>query len=198
MLDYKDEYMSLAFVKAHEALSVGEVPIGCVFVRSSGEVISEQRNTVNQTKNATRHAEINAVDDVEQLGVKLGVGSSEIYADTSVYVNVEPCIMCAAALMKVRVKSIYYGCANDKFGGCGSVGNLMAVIHKLDPDYTVKVSGGHRAAESIQLLKEFYNGENPYAPNPKVKGVKVKRDHQPQQNNASTINGKHTADNYKS
>ena len=53
--------------KAHEALSAGEVPIGCVFVGEDGEVISETRNTVNQTKNATRHAEINAVDDVENL-----------------------------------------------------------------------------------------------------------------------------------
>jgi len=179
MVEYKNEFMTKAFTKAHEALEVGEVPIGCVFVRDNKEVISEQRNTVNKTRNATRHAEINAVDDVEQLGRDLGVPSSQLYSEISVYVNVEPCIMCAAALMKVRVKAIYYGCANDKFGGCGSVGNLMATMQKLDPGYKVQVSGGHRASESVQLLKEFYNGENPYAPNPKVKGVKIKRDQTP-------------------
>ena len=46
------------------------------------------------------------------------------------------------------------------------------------PEYKVSVSGGHRAQEAVQLLKEFYNGENPYAPNPKVKGVKIKKDSQ--------------------
>ena len=46
----------------------------------------------------------------------------------------------------------------------------------LDPEYKAHVSGGHRAQEAVQLLKEFYNGENPYAPNPKVKGVKIKKD----------------------
>ncbi|XP_023330547.1 tRNA-specific adenosine deaminase 2-like [Eurytemora carolleeae] len=176
MQDYNDTFMTRAFVKAHEALAIGEVPIGCVFVGENDQVISETRNTVNQTKNATRHAEINAVDDVEKLAKDRGVCSSSIYPTISVYVNVEPCIMCAAALMKVRVKAIYYGCANDKFGGCGSVGNLEANMAELAPDYRVKVSGGHRAPEAIQLLKEFYNGENPYAPNPKVKGVKLKKE----------------------
>lgn len=172
---YEDKYMSVAFTKAHEALSVGEVPIGCVFVTSSGDVLAETRNTVNQTKNATRHAEINAVDVVEEVARREGRDSSEIYKDLTVYVNVEPCIMCAAALLKMRVLAIYYGCPNDKFGGCGSVGDMMASEARLYPDYRVTVSGGHRSEEAIALLKEFYNGENPNAPNPKVKGQKVKK-----------------------
>ena len=56
------------------------------------------------------------------------------------YVNVEPCIMCAAALMKVGVAAIFYGCANDKFGGCGSVGNLASTMKQLTPEYSVQVS----------------------------------------------------------
>jgi len=175
MNQYKEEFMTRAFGKAHEALSVGEVPIGCVFVGEDGEVIAETRNTVNQTKNATRHAEINAIDDVENISKDRGVSSKTIYPSVSVYVNVEPCIMCAAALMKVGVAAIFYGCANDKFGGCGSVGNLAETMKQLAPEYTVQVSGGHRAPEAIQLLKEFYNGENPYAPNPKVKGKQIKK-----------------------
>lgn len=176
---YEDQFMTRAFVKAREALSVGEVPIGCVFVTSLNEVIAETRNTVNETKNATRHAEINAVDVVEALAKERGVDSRGIYTTLSCYVNVEPCIMCAAALMKVGVKAIYYGCANDKFGGCGSVGDMSAIMNKLDAEYKAHVSGGHRAQEAVQLLKEFYNGENPYAPNPKVKGVKLKKDLSP-------------------
>ena len=98
----------------------------------------------------------------------------------------------------MRVLAIYYGCPNDKFGGCGSVGNMMASEARLHPEYRVTVSGGHRSVvgtivrryggwtnvknmkcyrseEAIALLKEFYNGENPNAPNPKVKGQKVKK-----------------------
>jgi len=83
--------------------------------------------------------------------------------------------MCAAALMKVKVKAIYYGCANDKFGGCGSVGNLQEILSKLDTSHKVFISGGHRANDAVELLKEFYNGENPNAPNPKVRGVRLKK-----------------------
>ena len=61
------------------------------------------------------------------------------FCSVSVYVNVEPCIMCAAALMKVGVAAIFYGCANDKFGGCGSVGNLAETMKQLAPEYTVQV-----------------------------------------------------------
>ena len=103
---YEDKFMSVAFAKAHEALSVGEVPIGCVFVTSDGAVLAETRNTVNQTKNATRHAEINAVDVVEEVARREGrEEAAEIYRDLTVYVNVEPCIMCAAALLKVDLES---------------------------------------------------------------------------------------------
>ncbi len=56
----------------------------------------------------------------------------------------------------------------------------------LDPEYSAHVSGGHRAQEAVQLLKEFYNGENPYAPNPKVKGVKLKKDSPPAEPNLTS------------
>lgn len=166
---YQDKFMDLAFNQAREALAAGEVPIGCVFVTDMGEVIAEGRNEVNLTKNATRHAEMCAVDMVQSKG------STSMYTKLNVYVNVEPCIMCAAALMKVKVKSIFFGCANDKFGGCGSVGNLVEILSKLDTSHKVVMSGGHRASEAVDLLKEFYNGENPNAPNPKVKGVRLKK-----------------------
>ena len=167
---YKDNYMELAFDQARKALAAGEVPIGCVFVDDSGEVIAKGRNEVNLTKNATRHAEMCAIDEVQALD-----SPSDIYSSLSVYVNVEPCIMCASALMKVKIKAIFYGCANDKFGGCGSVRNIVDILTKLDQKHKVSISGGHRAVEAINLLKEFYDGENPNAPNPKVKGVRVRK-----------------------
>lgn len=175
MSDYDDQFMTHAFKKAREALTAGEVPVGCAFVEDNTQVISEARNTVNKTKNATRHAEINALDYIEYVAKERGVASSSLFPSISVYVNVEPCIMCAAALMKVRVKSIYYGCKNEKFGGCGSVADLKSQMASLVVDYDVGVSGGHRAEEAIQLLKDFYNGENPYAPNPKLKGERIQK-----------------------
>ena len=80
----------------------------------------------NLTKNATRHAEMCAIDMLHAKNML------SLCSMTTVYVNVEPCIMCAAALMKVKVKAIFYGCANEKFGGCGSVGNLVEIMSKLD------------------------------------------------------------------
>jgi len=83
--------------------------------------------------------------------------------------------MCAAALMKLKITCIYYGCPNDKFGGCGSVVDMLEMTHKLDPEYKISISGGHRAEEAVEMLKHFYDGENPNAPNPKVKGVRIKK-----------------------
>ncbi len=75
-------------------------------------------------------------------------------SELSVYVNCEPCIMCASALNRIGVNQIFYGCANPRFGGCGSVIDVF----KLEGDRTkVLVSGGHRAEEAVALLKEFYS-----------------------------------------
>ena len=85
--------------------------------------------------------------------------------------------MCAAALTNLRVRAIYYGCANEKFGGLGSVVDLSNIRQKIEPEseYCVRISGGHRAAEAVEMLKLFYDGQNPNAPNPKVKGVRVNK-----------------------
>lgn len=189
MSEYNDKFMTLAFTKAEEALTVGEVPIGCVFVGPDGKIIAQTRNTVNQTKNATRHAEINAIDIVATLAGEDGKNCSDIYPTISVYVNVEPCIMCAAALLQVKVADIFYGCANDKFGGCGSVGDIEGSMAWMDPEYKVNISGGHRSEEAIKLLKDFYDGLNPNAPNPKVKGQKVKKSPESSGGKCSKING---------
>merc|ERR1712226_1718017 len=160
--------MEAAFQLAREALGVGEVPVGCVLVED-GVVVARGRNTVNETKNATRHAEINAIDMVEELAKARKQESSDIYPRISVYVNVEPCIMCACALGRLKVHAIYYGCSNDKFGGCGSVGPSML------QDSVTRVQGGVRAQEAVELLKGFYEQENPFSPCPKVKGVRVQK-----------------------
>ena len=81
--------------------------------------------------------------------------------------------MCAAALRQLSVARIYYGCPNDKFGGYGSVLDMTQVDDSAGVDQVI--SGGHRADEAVTMLKQFYEGENPNAPNPKVKGVRIKK-----------------------
>lgn len=155
-------FMNKAFQYAHEALKAQEVPVGCIFVYDS-EIIAVGRNTVNETKNATRHAELNCVDQVNDYSKQNKIDLKTLFAGISVYVTVEPCIMCAAALYDLKVKSIVFGCCNDRFGG-RSVFDVRAV---LKPQTIVK--GGYRAEEAMSLLKEFYKGTNPNAPSNKVK-----------------------------
>uniref|UniRef100_A0A1B6GFZ5 CMP/dCMP-type deaminase domain-containing protein n=2 Tax=Cuerna arida TaxID=1464854 RepID=A0A1B6GFZ5_9HEMI len=158
------EYMETALNLAKEALRNGEVPVGCIFIYK-GQVIAKGSNTVNQTCNATRHAEMDCIEAI----VTKYPNWEEVLHNTQVVVTVEPCIMCAAALHTVRVASITYGCANDRFGGCVSV--LDSSKMYTDP---CPVRGGVRADEAMDLLKEFYKGQNPNAPECKVKIKKPK------------------------
>lgn len=149
-------HMTTSLSLAREALEAGEVPVGCIFVDNDGHILATGRNTVNETKNATRHAEINCIDTIVKTC------SLEKLPSITVLVTVEPCIMCAAMLISVGCTNIIYGCANDRFGGCGTV---LAVpgLEKC------KIQGGLYADQAMDLLKLFYKGQNPNAPENKVK-----------------------------
>ncbi|XP_037952119.1 tRNA-specific adenosine deaminase 2-like isoform X1 [Teleopsis dalmanni] len=157
-----ETFMDEAFMEARHALAVGEVPVGCVFVWDN-EIIARSRNYVNATKNATRHAEFVCIDQVLEYCKSNGLDNSEVFKQISVVVTVEPCIMCSAALHTLGVKEILYGCANDRFGG-KTVVNVAEVVGTNLP-----IRGGIRAAEAMDLLKEFYKGVNPSAPVPNTR-----------------------------
>ena len=153
--EYEDEFMLLALKEAEIALKRGEVPIGCVFVDIKNKrILCQGSNLVNETKNPTKHAEFICIDQLN-----CDTLSSEI----AVYVNCEPCIMCASALNnpQLNIKAIFYGCSNPRFGGCGTVLNVVKVENNKKDIF---VSKGHRESEAIDLLKDFYKGENPNAP----------------------------------
>lgn len=158
-----DNFMQEAFEQAREALEYGEVPVGCVFVYNS-EVVARGRNTVNATRNATRHAEMNCIDQVLDWCAERDQDFNDVFKKVSVYVTVEPCGMCADALGQLCVDSVIYGCSNDRFGGCGSVIDVPGLN-----GYPIKFTKGVRAEEAVELLKEFYKGENPNAPEGKAK-----------------------------
>uniref|UniRef100_A0A2P2LAY4 tRNA-specific adenosine deaminase 2-like isoform X2 n=2 Tax=Rhizophora mucronata TaxID=61149 RepID=A0A2P2LAY4_RHIMU len=167
-------YMELAMEQAKYALECLEVPVGCVIVED-GKVIASGRNRTTETRNATRHAEMEAIDILLEQWQKSGLSVSEVakkFSNCSLYVTCEPCIMCAAALSIVGIKEVFYGCANDKFGGCGSILSLhSSCSQSLDSEEIAQgksfnCTGGIMASEAISLLRSFYEQGNPNAPKP--------------------------------
>ncbi|NXD16183.1 ADAT2 deaminase, partial [Nothocercus nigrocapillus] len=141
--------------QAREALEHGEVPVGCLLV-CDGEVLGQGRNEVNETKNATRHAEMVAIDRVLEWCEQNNKAYQEVFPKIVLYVTVEPCVMCASA---VRLM-IIYGCKNERFGGCGSIVNI-ASGDLVDTGEPFECSSGYRAKEAVELLQAFYRQENP-------------------------------------
>lgn len=144
--------------------------MGCVFVHDN-HVIGQGMNATNKSLNGTRHAEFEAISRI------LMHYPPKIFQETDLYVTVEPCIMCASALRQYKIRSVYYGCANDRFGGTGGVLSIHSDVN-IDPPYPVH--GGIFREEAIMLLRRFYVQENEKAPVPKTKGNrKLKTDIQP-------------------
>ncbi|KAL4649176.1 tRNA-specific adenosine deaminase 2 [Arapaima gigas] len=162
-----ESWMQKAFDMAREALEKGEVPVGCLMVNSN-QVLGKGSNEVNETKNATRHAEMVALDQVLEWCQREGRDYREVLPHTVLYVTVEPCIMCAGALRLLHVPLVVYGCKNERFGGCGSVLDIPG--DELSGTGTAFESvPGFRAEEAVEMLKTFYRQDNPNAPKPKVR-----------------------------
>lgn len=155
-----NDFMLEALAQAKKSLhEFGEVPVGCVFVYNN-QIISRGHNLVNKTANPTRHAEFVCIDETLDYCKKNELKSEQVFADLSVVVTVEPCIMCMSALYNLKVKEIIYGCKNDRFGGS----TVVNVADYLKPPTIV--TSGVCEAEAMQLLKDFYQLENPAAPVP--------------------------------
>ncbi|KAK1084481.1 tRNA(adenine34) deaminase [Friedmanniomyces endolithicus] len=148
--EYHEGFMRKAIEMAELALSSDETPVGCVFVHD-GEVIGRGINGTNASLNGTRHAEFVALAEI------MAKHPSSILAQTDLYVTVEPCIMCASALRQYAIRAVYFGCLNDRFGGCGGV---MTVHSDPAVDAAYPVYGGLFREEAIMLLRKFYVQEN--------------------------------------
>jgi tRNA-specific adenosine deaminase 2 len=159
-----ESFMEDALQLAKKANENKEVPVGCLFVWNS-QILATGSNLVNETKNATRHAEFICIDQVLDHCRREGLDYRAVFGEVSVVVTVEPCIMCAAALINLGVREVIFGCKNDRFGG-QTVVDVFGLLRSAIP-----VKGGVRAAEAMDLLKEFYKGENPSAPVAKKKRV---------------------------
>jgi tRNA(adenine34) deaminase len=143
-----DSGMGLALAEARLALAHGDVPIGAVVVRDGdGAVIGQGHNERELREDPTAHAEILAL---QRAAATLG---SWRVLDATMYVTLEPCAMCAGAIVLARVPRIVYGCADPKAGAAGSV---LDVLAEERLNHRAEVTGGVRAEECAALLREFF------------------------------------------
>ena len=139
------QFMDAALELARQAYAEGEVPVGCVIVRK-GEIVGRGRNRRETEKTALGHAEIEAIADACR-----NLGGWRLW-ECTLYVNLEPCPMCAGAIINARIPRVVYGASDNKCGACGSVRDLFS----MDFNHRPQVEKGVREAESQALLTEFF------------------------------------------
>lgn len=163
-------FLNRAFEIAVDAVLNNEVPVGCVFV-FEGEEVAFGRNDVNRTKNPTYHAEMVALKMMKQWCMDNGRELKDVMRRTTLYVTLEPCIMCASALYHLHLKKILYGAANERFGGLLSVGTR----EKYGAKHFIEILPNLSVDRAVKLLKEFYEKQNPFCPEEKRKVKKAKK-----------------------
>ena len=141
-----EHYMRLALALAREAASEGEAPVGCVITGPGGGVVGRGRNRREKEKCATAHAEIEAITEACKA-----VGDWRL-SGCSLYVTLEPCPMCAGAVIMSRIGKVFYGAREAQTGSCGSVINLFMENY----GHSVQITGGILAGECSALLSEFF------------------------------------------
>ena len=139
------ELMAAAMELAKEAAAEGEVPVGCVIARG-GEIVGRGRNRREAGKNALAHAEIAAINDACNH-----LGGWRLW-ECTLYVTLEPCPMCAGAIVNARIPRVVFGAADKKCGACGSVCDIFS----MDFNHHPQVERGLMEAEASALLAEFF------------------------------------------
>lgn len=142
----QDKYMKEALKQAKKAYALGEVPIGCVIVHE-GKIIGRGYNRRNTDKNTLAHAEITAINKASK---KIGDWRLE---DCTLYVTLEPCQMCAGAIVQARIPEVVMGCMNPKAGCAGSILNILDMP---EFNHQVSVTRGVLEQECSDMLKLFF------------------------------------------
>ena len=139
------EYMLEALALAREASEAGEVPVGCVVVRN-GEIVGRGRNRREEDKTALAHAELEAISQA-----CAALGGWRLW-ECTLYVTLEPCPMCAGAIVNARIPRVVYGAKDAKAGSCGSVCDLFSMAYNHHP----QVEAGVLEEECAKLLTDFF------------------------------------------
>ena len=140
-----NEFMLAAYEMAKQAYDDGEVPVGAVIVKEN-EIVAKGRNRREKAKNALLHAEIEAIDNACKA-----LGGWRLW-NCELYVALEPCPMCAGAIMNAHIPKVYFGAYDFKNGSCGTVTNLFEMPYNFKPECV----GGIMADECSALLKDFF------------------------------------------
>ncbi len=148
-MSYDDKFMLLAIKEAEKAAFKDEVPVGCVIVKN-GKILAKTHNLREKSNQVMAHAEMLALQKVNK---KL---KSWRIPDVDVYVTLEPCIMCAGALIQARVANIYFG-AYDFSGG--AFGSSINVLEAKDINHHPVVEGGHLQEECSLLIKNYFKNK---------------------------------------
>ena len=138
-------FMREALALAAEAGAEGEVPVGCV-ITLGDRIVGRGRNRRESAKNALCHAELEAIDAACRT-----LGGWRLW-QCALYVTLEPCPMCAGAIINARIPRVYYGAPDPKAGSCGTVTDLFALPFNHRPE----VVSGLLAEESAALLQDFF------------------------------------------
>ena len=139
------DYMSEALKLAQEAFDDGEVPVGAVIVKD-GDIIAVGRNRREKAKNALLHAEIDAINNA-----CTALGGWRLW-NCEIYVTLEPCPMCAGAILNAHIPQVYFGAYDFKNGSCGTITNLFEMPYNFKPAY----EGGILQEECADILKQFF------------------------------------------
>jgi tRNA(adenine34) deaminase len=142
-------YMKEALKEAEKAEKKDEVPVGCVIVKD-GKIIARGHNLIRTKKNPAAHAEIVAI---KKACKKL---KNERLNGVTLYVNIEPCAMCAGAILLARIKTLIYGAADPKTGACGSV---FTVINDKRNNHQVEIIKGVLEKECGEIVSNFFKNK---------------------------------------
>ena len=144
----QEKYMREALKQAKKASSLGEVPIGCVIVYQ-GKIIGRGYNRRNTDKNTLAHAEITAIKKASKY-----IGDWRL-EECTIYITLEPCQMCAGAIIQARIPEVVMGCMNPK-AGCG--GSILNILEMPQFNHQALVTRGVLEQECAEILKDFFAG----------------------------------------
>jgi tRNA(adenine34) deaminase len=148
-LSIDEQFMGEALYQARLSLDAGEVPVGAVLVIEDGKMVAHAHNFPISLQDPTAHAEILALRQAAEI-----LGNYRL-PGTTLYVTIEPCLMCTGALIYARIKRLVFGAADPKAGACVS---LYRIPEDPRLNHRLEVTGGVREAECRALMQKFFQG----------------------------------------
>ncbi|HEM6265495.1 TPA: tRNA adenosine(34) deaminase TadA [Streptococcus suis] len=142
----KEYFMNQALAEAKKSLEKDEIPIGCVIVKD-GQIIGRGHNAREELNQAIMHAEVMAIQEANR------VEGSWRLLDTTLFVTIEPCVMCSGAIGLARIPQVVYGAANQKFGAAGS---LYDILTDQRLNHRVEVETGVLEEACAQIMQDFF------------------------------------------